>query len=68
MKEAAVRNMYSCDNMPLTDGRMSIRKEEISSCLVYNFFRLGKIAGKTKPFSGNLFQEDKLNMNLQSNI
>ena len=40
-----------------------MKKEQISSYLVYNIVSLGKMAGKAKPF-----HEDQLKMNLQSNI
>ena len=43
----------------LADGRISIRKEETSSDLVYNIASLGKMAPKQ-----SLFHEDKLNMKL----
>ena len=33
------------------DERISIKKEQISSYLVYNVVSLGKMAGKTEPFS-----------------
>ena len=35
----------------LADGRISIKKEEISSYLVYNILSFGKMAGKTEPLS-----------------
>ena len=35
----------------LADGRISIKKEEIFSYLVYNIVSLGKIPGKTEPSS-----------------
>ena len=40
-----------------------IKKEEISSYLVYNIASFGKMTGKTESFL-----EDKVNMNFQSNI
>ena len=56
------KQFFGC--LKLADGRISIKKEEISSYLVYNFFSLGKMAVKIEPF----FHEDKLNINLWSNI
>ena len=38
------------------------KRKKFSSYLVYNIVSLGKMTGKTE-----LFQEDKLNMNFQSN-
>ena len=35
----------------LADERITIKKEETSLYLVYNFASLGKIAGKAEPFS-----------------
>ena len=40
-------------------GRISIKKEEISSYLVYKIVSLGRMAGKAEPP-----HEYKLNMNL----
>ena len=58
-KESKKQPFRICLSVKLADGRMSKKKEEISSCLVYNIVRLGKMARKTKPF-----HEDKLNMSL----
>ena len=41
----------------------SIKKEEISLYLVYSIINLGKMTGKAESF-----QEDRLNMNFQTNI
>ena len=43
--------MPSCNNMPEVDKRISRKKEQISSYLVYNIISLGKMAGKAGPFS-----------------
>ena len=37
--------------MPFADERITIKKEKISSYLVYNFVSLGKITGKAESFS-----------------
>ena len=38
-------------SVKLVDGRMSIKHGKIYSYLNYNIVNLGKMAGKTKPFS-----------------
>ena len=43
--------MASCNNMPKADERISIKKEQISSYLVYSTVSLGKMAGKAETFS-----------------
>ena len=45
MKEAAVPNIH----VKLADKRMSIKKENNSSYLIYNILSLSKLAGKTEP-------------------
>ena len=37
--------------MPLADERISIKKEQFSSYLVYNIVSLGKMPGKVELFS-----------------
>ena len=46
---------------------MSIKKEQISSYLVYNIVSLGKMAGKTEPFSWRSV-EDKLAVKYLENL
>ena len=43
--------MSSCNKIPSADEEILIRKEQISSYLVYNIVSLDKIAGKVEPFS-----------------
>ena len=38
----------------LADGEMSMKKENISSYLIYNIISLNKITGKTESFSENI--------------
>ena len=38
----------------LADGRMSIKKENISSCLIYKIVSLSKMARKAEPFLGKI--------------
>ena len=58
-KESKKQPMRIYLPVKLADGRISIRKEETSSDLVYNTASLGKMAPKQ-----SLFHEDKLNMKL----
>ena len=64
-KESRKQPFQICLSVILADGKMSLKRNEISSYLVHNIFRLGKMtgmgkmAGKTEPIHG-----DKLNMNL----
>ena len=44
--------------MPSADERISIKKEQISWYLVYNFVSLGKIAGKEEPFSWRSVEDE----------
>ena len=44
--------------MSSADGRISIKREQISSYLVYNIFSLGKMAGKAEPFSRRLVEDE----------
>ena len=37
---------------------MSVKQEEISSCLVYNIVSLGEMTGKTEPFSGRKVEHE----------
>ena len=50
-KESKKQPLQIYLSVKLADGRISIKKEEISSYLVYNIATLGKMAGKTEPFS-----------------
>ena len=40
-----------CLPVKLPDGTMSIKNGKICSYLIYNIVSLGKMAGKTEPFS-----------------
>ena len=40
-----------CLSLKLADGGISMKKEEILPCLVYNIVNFGKMAGKTETFS-----------------
>ena len=40
------------------DERISIKKEQISSYLVYNIVSLGRMAGKTEPFSWRSVEDE----------
>ena len=59
--------MPSCNNMPLADERMSIKKEQISSYPIYNIASLRKMAGKPEPFSWRSV-EDKLAVKYLDNL
>ena len=50
--------------MPQVDERIPIKKEQISSYLVYNIFSLGKMAEKAQPFSWKSV-EDKRELNIR---
>ena len=41
-------------SIKLADRKMTIKKENISSHLIYNIVNLSKMAGKTEPFSGKI--------------
>ena len=58
-KESEKQPMRVYLPVKLADGRISIRKEETSSYLVYNIASLDKMARKQ-----SLFHEGKLNMKL----
>ena len=51
MKEAVVSNMPFYNNMPEADERISIKKEQIFSYLVYSIVSLGRMARKAETFS-----------------
>ena len=53
--------------MPYVDEKISIKKEQIFSYLVYNFVSLGKMAGKAEPFSRRSV-EDELAVKYLENI
>ena len=38
--------------------KISIKKQESSSHLIYNIFRLGKMAGEAEPFSARQFEDE----------
>ena len=44
--------------MPEVDKRISIKKEQISSYLVYIIVSLGKMAGKAEPFSWGSVEDE----------
>ena len=52
--------MSSCNNIPSADERISIsiKKEQISSYLVYNIVSLGKMAGKAESFSWRSVEDE----------
>ena len=51
--------MPSCNNnMSLADKRISIKKEQISSYIVYNIVSLSKMGGKAEPFSWRLVEDE----------
>ena len=50
--------MPSCNNMPSADERISIKKEQISSYLVFNIVSLGKMVGKAEPFSWRSVEDE----------
>ena len=43
-----------CLPVKLADRRTSIKKEKVSSYIVYNFDSFSKMAGKTESFSGKI--------------
>ena len=43
-----------CLPVKLADRRTSIKKEKVSSYIVYNFNSFSKMAGKTESFSGKI--------------
>ena len=45
---------HICFSIKLADGRISIKKERVSSLLIYNIVSLSKMAGKTKSLSEKL--------------
>ena len=51
--EEALNGKYHflCSEYALADERITIKKKEISSYLVYNFVSLGKVTGKADTFS-----------------
>ena len=51
MKEAAVPNTVS---VKLADRKMSMKKEKISSYLIYNIVTFSKMAAKADLFSGTI--------------
>ena len=53
--------------MPEADKRISIKKEQISSYLVYNIVSLGKMIGKAEPFSCRSV-EDELGVKYLENL
>ena len=59
--------MLSCNNTPWADKRISIKKEQCFLYLVYNIVSLGKMGGKTKPFSWRLV-EDELAVKYLENV
>ena len=63
MKEAVIPNMPSCNNMPKADKTISIKKNKF---LRTQFTILSVLARWVE--KQNLFHEDQLKMNLQSNI
>ena len=48
-KESKKQPFRICVSVKLADGKMSMKKENNSSYIIYNIFNLGKMAGK--PFS-----------------
>ena len=54
IKESKKQPFQICLLVKLTDRRISIKKEEMCSYLVYNIISLGKVAGKTELVVKNL--------------
>ena len=50
-KESKKQPSLICLPLKLADGWMSIKKEKVSSYLIYNIASFDKMAGKTEPFS-----------------
>ena len=59
--------MSSCNNITQADERISIKKEQISSYLVYNIVSLGNMARKAEPFSWRS-AEDELAVKYLENL
>ena len=49
VKKKESKKQRMCVSVKLADGKMSMKKENNSSYIIYNIFNLGKMAGK--PFS-----------------
>ena len=49
VKNKELKKQRICVSVKLADGKMSMKKENNSSYIIYNIFNLGKMAGK--PFS-----------------
>ena len=49
VKKKESKKQRICVSVKLADGKMSMKKENNSSYIIYNIFNLGKMAGK--PFS-----------------
>ena len=49
VKNKESKKQRMCVSVKLADGKMSMKKENNSSYIIYNIFNLGKMAGK--PFS-----------------
>ena len=50
--------MPFCNNIPSADERISVKKEQISSYLVYNIFSLSKMPGKVEPVSWRSVEDE----------
>ena len=53
-KESKKQLLRMYFSIKLADRKMTIKKENISSSLIYNIVNFSKMAGKAEPFSGKI--------------